>query len=288
MIGEFLKRHRVWLVALAVIGVVVALYTYWPPSYLGLPKNYSCQGGEISEPIAGNDDLTRHFDNTVFGPSRYRNTDNSNVFKWTRQLRIYLFDPPTGFERELANYTNTLSCLTGLYVYRLNSTSKIRQTVSFEISLPIELLDESLSKYLSGPGLIPNLPTFREELEKYGCFSYSVDFSNKAMKWHLVAGWIGIAPYLTRAKVRSCTIENLTVVLGFGGKQRVLEDAVIGGGKRDLQQLTINDKILIRTLYDKRIEPGMPRDEAMALAREIIPELIAAVKQRGVEALYQN
>ena len=55
-----------------------------------------------------------------------------------------------------------------------------------------------------------------------------------------------------------------------------------------LDRLTINDKIFVRTLYDPRITPGMPRDEAMEQARIIIPELVAAVKKRGVEALYQR
>jgi len=54
------------------------------------------------------------------------------------------------------------------------------------------------------------------------------------------------------------------------------------------QALSINDKILVRTLYDPRIKPGMKRDESMKLAAEIIPELVRTVKERGVEALYQH
>ena len=52
--------------------------------------------------------------------------------------------------------------------------------------------------------------------------------------------------------------------------------------------LPLNDKILVRALYDKRIKPGMAREDAMKVAAEIIPELVAAVKEKGVEALYQQ
>ena len=52
--------------------------------------------------------------------------------------------------------------------------------------------------------------------------------------------------------------------------------------------MSINDKILVRTLYDRRIKPGMTREQTTPLARIIIEELVAAVKERGEEALYQR
>ena len=52
--------------------------------------------------------------------------------------------------------------------------------------------------------------------------------------------------------------------------------------------LSINDKILVRTLYDSRIKPEMKRRETEPIARKIIEELVAAVKVRGEEALYQK
>lgn len=49
----------------------------------------------------------------------------------------------------------------------------------------------------------------------------------------------------------------------------------------------VNDKILLRTLYDKRLKVDMNREETMAHVSYIIPELLAAYEAGGVEALYQ-
>lgn len=44
---------------------------------------------------------------------------------------------------------------------------------------------------------------------------------------------------------------------------------------------------MVRTLYDPRITPGMPRLEALAVASEVIAELLEDIEREGVEALYQ-
>ena len=55
--------------------------------------------------------------------------------------------------------------------------------------------------------------------------------------------------------------------------------------------LPINDKIILRTLCDPRIEHHiLKREDAMSeIAREIIPELVKAVREWGVDRnLYQR
>ena len=44
--------------------------------------------------------------------------------------------------------------------------------------------------------------------------------------------------------------------------------------------LTWYDAILLRTLYDERLQPGMPKDEAMPIARRIIRSLLAELNRR--------
>jgi hypothetical protein len=53
-----------------------------------------------------------------------------------------------------------------------------------------------------------------------------------------------------------------------------------------LAELPLNDKIIVRTLYDPRITPGMPREVALEVAREVIRELVEGVRRHGVQALY--
>ncbi len=54
---------------------------------------------------------------------------------------------------------------------------------------------------------------------------------------------------------------------------------------RGVQQLSYNDKFLIRALYDTRIKPGMGRAAGLKVARVIFKELLAAVKEKGEAAL---
>ena len=41
------------------------------------------------------------------------------------------------------------------------------------------------------------------------------------------------------------------------------------------RSLTWHNVIMLRTLYDRRIKPGMPEDQAMPIVRVIIAELLA-------------
>jgi len=82
-------------------------------------------------------------------------------------------------------------------------------------------------------------------------------------------------------------IEELTQAIGPGNDNAVYRPSIFNNDFM-AGELTINDRILVRTLYDKRIKPGMTRREIESIAREIIGELIEAVKERGEKALYQR
>ncbi|MHA1597931.1 MAG: DUF2927 domain-containing protein [Alphaproteobacteria bacterium] len=83
----------------------------------------------------------------------------------------------------------------------------------------------------------------------------------------------------------TCIMEEFLHGFGLGhrGTYRPSLFAEIGSPQR----FPLNDKIMVRTLYDGRLKPGMTRAEAMPIVRQIIPELVAAVKERGEAALYQ-
>ena len=55
-----------------------------------------------------------------------------------------------------------------------------------------------------------------------------------------------------------------------------------------MPELSINEKLLLRTLYDDRLTNGMTKSQALPHLRDIIPHLVDAVRARGVEALYQQ
>jgi len=87
---------------------------------------------------------------------------------------------------------------------------------------------------------------------------------------------------------RQCIEEELAQGLGLFADTDIVYWSIMNEESRDdVARLTLNDKILIRTLYDERLQIGMTREQAMPIVRQIIPELVAAVRERGEAALYQ-
>ena len=92
----------------------------------------------------------------------------------------------------------------------------------------------------------------------------------------------------SEAEKRHCLVKMMARAFGLFADSGVVQPSIFSPDGAKLDHLPINDKIVLRTLYDPRIERGMKREEAMEIVGEIIPELVKAVRERGVEALYQR
>ena len=86
---------------------------------------------------------------------------------------------------------------------------------------------------------------------------------------------------------KSCVLEEIVQSLGLIGDTFQEFDSLFVEVRRVRLDFPLNDKILLRTLYDPRLRDGMPREQVMARVRQIIPELLAAYEAEGVEGLYQ-
>jgi hypothetical protein len=87
-----------------------------------------------------------------------------------------------------------------------------------------------------------------------------------------------------RDRYLSCLLEEMTQSLGLPNDVDLLLPTIFSDKSAPLD-LTLTDRLLVRTLYDDRLYPGMPRAEAMVMARQVINELHAAVRARGPDAL---
>ena len=92
----------------------------------------------------------------------------------------------------------------------------------------------------------------------------------------------------SEAEKRHCLVKMTARALGLFADSDVVQPSVFSADGAELDYLPTNDNISLRPLYDPRIERGMKREEAMGMARQISPELVKAVRERGVEALYQR
>jgi hypothetical protein len=88
-------------------------------------------------------------------------------------------------------------------------------------------------------------------------------------------------------QTKGCIAEEMTHALCLLGHNATYSPTIYSN-KEFPEKLSINDKILLRTLYDERIKIGMTRKETTPIAKQIVEELVPAVKERGEEALYQR
>jgi hypothetical protein len=73
-----------------------------------------------------------------------------------------------------------------------------------------------------------------------------------------------------------CFYEDISQALGLYGDNALAEESMYRSQAENKlwQKPTWHDVIMLRTLYDRRIKPGMHEDQAMPLVRVIIAELL--------------
>jgi hypothetical protein len=74
------------------------------------------------------------------------------------------------------------------------------------------------------------------------------------------------------ARKDHCVLEEMTQSLGLPNDANRRWPSIFSNNGQ-IRTLSRPDKILIKTLYDSRLRPGMPRAEALAEARKVIGEL---------------
>ena len=73
-----------------------------------------------------------------------------------------------------------------------------------------------------------------------------------------------------------CFYEDISQSLGMSGDNALTEESLYRSEAENGQWLrpTWHDVIMLRTLYDRRIKPGMHEDQAMPIVRKVIEELL--------------
>lgn len=79
------------------------------------------------------------------------------------------------------------------------------------------------------------------------------------------------------ALTNSCLLKELTQSMGLPHDSDAMRPSIFSKGDR-LTALAPQDEILVRTLYDPRMQAGLPRPEALKRARTVIAELLKAAR----------
>ncbi len=227
--------------------------------------------------VAPTDLLIEKFELTVFrNDYEAKGRQSSGILgKWDNSIRMRLVGEGTKqFVAHIEKTLDTLSHLSGLSI-RLNEEDE-----PMGINMDFH--------FVSPDRAAPILRSHGESQENIAMMSDTICFVRiKGSGIITKHGIVVIFNTLDDAMIRHCIVEEITQGLGLIGDSDILQPSIMSDDIFNIDRLPMNDKIMVRTLYDKRLNPGMTRDEAMPIVSKIIPELDAAVKERGEEALYQ-
>lgn len=208
------------------------------------------------------DTLLRDFDIVAFGAEFGQKTDG-RLHKWSGPIRYY-FDIQAGeadlYRRLTRDHLALLSQLTGIDILEVDSADKANVVIVF---------DRAASLFSVAERYAPSLKRDKQMMGDTLCFT---QYAHSA-SGEIVSGVVGIPSdrAASAGKLPHCIVEETTQLLGLPNDS----DEVVPSMFDDLSvldELTEHDKVLVRLLYDRRLPAGMPREQALAIARQILRE----------------
>ena len=222
-------------------------------------------GDTVASPAA----VTAKFEEIVFG--RDFGDDRETIKKWGPSINVVVTrDFPNQLRRDLLDILSEARRITGIDIRLARESGQGTITVHYAPHAQFVPIVRRFN---------PSRSTSLDWLRSASCF-FSGILHNSEFKRSV----IGLGNDLGANGTRSCIFEEVYQGLGPGKNSNALPPSI--STIWDTQtELSLNDKIILRALYDQRITPGMPRAQAMGIAREVIARLVAAVKQNGEAAL---
>jgi hypothetical protein len=224
----------------------------------------------------GSDDLERlagFFEATVFGAGR-----QATLIATGPMVLELVGEGAAAEEAFLGRHAADLARLTGLEV-------GVRQGAAGwpgrPDTLQVHVLPRAdFPRLLAGQGWIP--PAMAARAARGLCFF--VTYGRSSIRGGIIAIDAGLPP----ATRRHCLVEETTQALGPFEDSALFSPSALNDRGPPVDGLTLPDRLVLRTLYDPRLGPGLARPEAMARARAVLAELAAAVAAGGEEALDQG
>ncbi len=84
----------------------------------------------------------------------------------------------------------------------------------------------------------------------------------------------------TAFRAKHCIVEEITQLMGLPNDTPIIADSIFNEASKRTS-LSLADKVLIRTLYDKRLKPGMSAKQAMPIVKNVV----GALRNRLINAI---
>jgi hypothetical protein len=205
-------------------------------------------------------------------PDQFR----SVLYRWEGPLRLTYQGVPTEVRQHAEQFYAEIQNLSGLRVWEVPENSVTPP------NMIVHRPEQSEYNALFASVVTAAFPNKDDPNKGFCFFYYQVYDPQRAVKID-----IKLNPSFENRDYRFCILEEIIQSLGLIGDTIERFDSLFvehGSWRKDFP---LNDKILLRTLYDPRLRDGMARAQAMARVERIIPELLAAYKREGIEGLHQ-
>lgn len=191
----------------------------------------------------------------------FERTPKPGLERWGGPLVVTALSPPTWFEPAFAGLRARLACATGLTIENSpTASSRTNVVITFKFT---EVLSPNNLARLKDEGTMSSADS--------SCLTlYSVFRGTQ----QLAEASIFIDRRMAEASQRSCLVRSMVHVLGLAAKQNMVEPSVLGDDSLPLTTLPANDQLLLRILYDPRLEIGMSRADVEERLDAVIADAI--------------
>lgn len=213
-----------------------------------------------SEPPLTAERLTRTFAQVAFGDEYDPGRRIDRIRKWTEPLRISLHGKEAPrYRPTVRRHARELAGLTGLEI-------TIQPPLGRNANVAIHFVRRDKMAALARPHA-PRPDLLPAIIPASACLFV---FRRNA-DWRIVSALILVSIDEPVEHNRRCLLEELTQVLGLPNDSNLIRRSVFhdAGGYDSLPPA---DRIMLRALYDPRMKPGTPKQQAVALFRRILTE----------------
>ena len=214
-----------------------------------------------------NADLLRNFNIVAFG-NEYSGRRFDVVRKWREPIRIGIdgSNHPPYLETYLDDMAQQLSAATGhpielYYAIGLQRENKLppdfdsKKVNVFVLYLSDEEVRKAVYKYFGG-----------SDVEKEALLAEATCMANYRTRQNEIRSAVIIFPERhPESYHRACVVEELTQILGLPNDSNLVSPSIFNDSSREFD-LTDHDIWLLRALYQKEIQPGTSRNDALRLA----------------------
>ncbi|MBF0094247.1 MAG: DUF2927 domain-containing protein [Alphaproteobacteria bacterium] len=206
------------------------------------------------------DTLAAAFQEVVFKTESGPGSQGKPVVKWQGPIAASLEGAEAAtYRKDIDALFKQLQLLTGLQFVVVAPGSPSNMTIRFMPTAEIRRIAQET------------------RINCYGTFrGSSKDFSIRQADVYISTD--------TEQKTRHCIPEEIAQVLGLPNDTPLIPDSNFNDDNTTLTGLSLSDKILVRTLYDRRIRPGMSAAEARPVARQVIGEMLSKLEAGAAAA----